>query len=405
MDKTAFSILRNRDYRLWFIGQAAFLLGSKAQGMAVTWLAYSLSDSVSVLGLVAALTMLPHLLFGPLGGWLADRFDERRLVMATQGLFALLAFAMAGMQAAGRLSLDWLMPFALLIGLVSGLDSGPRPALVQRIVAKRALMPKAVALNALVFHVSRFAGPAVAGGVLAAAGAATCFLFNGLASLPLLLVLARIRPCGEQRGQHAPGLLGGLTYAAGHGETRLLLSAMLCVGLLASPYIQMLPWFAKEVFAGDSIHYGLLFAASGLGSLLASFFIALRQPAADLTRSALRSFGLAAVLVAAFAEVRFFWAAAGLLAMAGFFFTHGAVSLNTRIQLTVPLEVRGRVLALVSMAALGTMPLGSLLIAAAAERIGTQTAVAAGAVISALSAYLLHRQYLAETRPQLNQPA
>ena len=392
MQQTAFSILKNPDYRRWFFGQAAFLLGNKAQGVAVTWLAYSLTNSLAILGMVAMLTMLPYLVLGPIGGWLADRFDERKLVMLTQGLFSLLALGMAALTASGHMTITLLLPCALGIGLISALDAGPRPALVQRIVGDRALMPKAVALNAIAFHVSRFAGPALAGMVLALANEWVCFLLNGLASLPLIFILARMRPLPEVRGAHQPGLLQGFIYAWGHTETRTLLTAFFCVGLLSSPYILLLPYFAKEVFAGDAAYYGFLFAASGLGSLAASLTIALRRPVQDLPRVSLIAFGIAALLIAAFASTNKIALALPLLSAAGFGITYGAISLHTRIQLTVPLAVRGRVLALLSMVGIGTMPLGTLVIASVADTFGTQMAVAAGAVTTFLAMLWLRQR-------------
>ncbi len=380
MNQTAFSILQNRDYRWWFAGQTAFLLGNKAQSIAVTWLAYSLTGSVPILGVVAALTMLPYLVLGPVGGWLADHFDERRLVMLTQGSFALLALGMAAVSAFDHMTISLLLPCALGIGLISALDAGPRPALVQRIVGERALIPKAVALNAIAFHVSRFVGPAIAGLVLALANEWVCFLLNGLACLPLLVFLARMHPTREARSEHKPGFLQGFSYVAGHAETRTLLLAFFCVGLLSSPYIMLLPYFAKEVFAGDASYYGFLFAASGLGSLMASFTIALRRPVHDLPRATLIAFSGAALLIALFANTKSIAFALPLLTLAGFGFSYGAISLNTRIQLTVPLAVRGRVLSLISMTGLGAMPIGSLLAASVADTFGTQMAVATGAV-------------------------
>ncbi len=397
MEHTALSLLlRNPRYRGWFVGQAAYQLGHKAQGVVLAWLAYTLSDALFVLGMVAALTTLPQLLLGPLGGWLADRFDERRLVLLAQGAFCTVSTVLALLQASGLLELGALLGLSLAVGVVSGLDAGPRQALVQRIVADRADMPKAVALNALAMHVSRIAGPALAGIALAATDAAWCFLGSALACLPLLATLTRMHPPREVREWHAPGLLRGLAYAAGHTETRTLLVAMFCASLLTLPYIQLLPWFAKHVFAGGSAHYGALFASAGTGSLIATAFIIWHGPAADLTRTALTAYIASALLIAAFTAVDALPVAAALLMTAGGCFTLGAVSLNTRIHLTVPLEVRGRVLALISMAGVGTLPLGTLLMAAAAEVLGTRMALAAGALCTALIALLLRQGHRPE---------
>lgn len=393
MDRTAFSILGNRDYRMWFAGQAAFLFSNKAQGVAITWLAYAESGSVSVLGTVAALTMLPMLALGPVGGMLADRFDERHVVMATQAAFAMTALVMGALQVSGLLSLPLILPFAFLIGVISGLDNGPRPALVQRIVADRALLPKAIALNALAFHASRFIGPAMAGILVASAGAGVCFLVNALFSLPLLFILLRLEPAEEKvRHSEGAGLSGGFAYALAHTETRILLGTLCCVGLLSSPYIQMLPWFVREVFSGNAAQYGCLFAATGLGSFLASMFVAVLGPSGNPVQASLRSFAAGSALVAGFAETPFFWLAAAILLAAGFFFTHGMVSLSTRIQTTVPPHLRGRVLALISMAGIGTMPLGSLMISGADSSIGAQTALAAGSLLTAGLSLLLWRR-------------
>lgn len=383
MDQTAFSILRHRDFRFWFTGQALFLFSSKAQGIVLTWLAYTASGSAMVLGVTAALTMLPLLILGPVGGFLSDRYDERRMVMLTQGAYTALSLAMAALQATGQLSLPWILCFSLLTGIVTGLDSGPRPALVQRIVADRGLLPKAITLNALAYHASRFIGPAFAGVMLAATDAEVCFLINALCGLPLLWTLWRLRPREEKPAMIAPGLLEGFAYVSRHAETRLLLWVLCCVGLLTTPYVNMLPWFVQEVFAGNATQYGYFFAATGMGSFLASVLIAFRPPENDLVRLCLRSFAAAGMLIALFAETTVFWVAAGVLLLAGFCFTHGMVLLNTQIQVTVPADVRGRVLAIISMAGLGMMPLGSLLLAAADGNLGTDTALAAGSVLTA----------------------
>lgn len=372
MRDSAFSVLAHRPFALWYAGQVLFMLGNKAQWIVLSWMIYELSGSLTALGLAAALMQLPLLAVGPLGGWLGDRYDEARLVRYTQAGFMLVTLVLAGLHLAGALTLPLLLAGAAAYGLLAALDAGPRPALMQRVVGERTLVGEAVAMNSLAFNASRFVSPALAGLVLATLDAGRGLLLLGLLGLPLLLLL-HLRPVPGGPAERAPtGFLDGFRYAWGHADTRRVLLVMAVTSLLASPYIQLLPAIARELFHGQAQDYAWLFTLSGIGSFAASLAMALRRPRAGLPRlcglgMALGALAVAGFILAASAQPAL---AKLLLVLSGSLFLAGGFLGNVYVQTTVPVEYRSRVLALMSAASLGLMPVGTLLTGWAAQRWG-----------------------------------
>lgn len=146
---------------------------STAQG----WLVLSLTDSPVAVGLVAALQFTPALLFGLLGGVVADRVDRYRGLFVTQFLAAGQAFAYALLVSRGEVGLGQVYVLAMVLGLVNAFDNPLRQSFVAGLVSREEL-PNAIALNSVTINVARVAGPAVAGVLIATAGLEWAFWFN-----------------------------------------------------------------------------------------------------------------------------------------------------------------------------------------------------------------------------------
>ena len=185
--------LRSHDFRLYFAGQFISLAGTWMQQIAMSWLAYSLTHSAFVLGLIGFASQLPILAFGGFGGVWSDRVDRRRLLMWTQSLAMIQALLIAGLAWKGWISAPVLVSLAFILGCINAIDLPARQSFVVYLVEDREQLPNAIALNSMLINSTRFVGPALAGFVVAFMGEAVCFLINALSYLAVLLALRAIR--------------------------------------------------------------------------------------------------------------------------------------------------------------------------------------------------------------------
>ena len=263
--------LASRNYRLYFAGQIVSLAGTWMQQIAMLWLAYRLSSSAFVLGTVGFASQIPILIFGAVGGVITDRFDRRRLLIATQALSMVQALALAAMAWLDSATPIHLIVLAFGLGCINALDVPARQSIVVQLIDDKADLPNAIALNSFMMHATRFVGPALAGWVVAVTGEALCFLLNAASYLAVLLALLAIRlPAGGPRKASAPPLQAlreGVRYTAGQRNIRASLLLIASLSFLATPYTVLMPLFAREIFGGDARLFGLLMGCAGAGAL------------------------------------------------------------------------------------------------------------------------------------------
>ncbi|MDI6750737.1 MAG: MFS transporter [Pseudomonadota bacterium] len=363
-----FPAFQSRNFRLFFAGQLVSLIGTWMQHIAMTWLAYRLTDSTVMLGLVGFSSQLPILLFSiPAGVW-NDRLDRRRLLILTQFLALLQALLLAGLTATATITPALLLALAFTLGCINAVDLPARQAFVAQMVPDKRALPNAIGLNSFLMNGSRFVGPALAGLVVATAGEAACFLLNALSYLAVLAALAAIRtvpgkPPARQSALDA--LRDGLIYTIRHPRIRLTLLLIACFSFFVTPYVVMMPVYARDLFHGDARTYGLLISSAGAGSLCAALWLAWRggKRAGDgLDRLVGRTAVTGGIMLAAFAYLPKIEFAYPLLMLLGFSVVITAAGSNTLIQLEVEEHFRGRVMAIFSTAFLGIAPLGSLMV-------------------------------------------
>lgn len=364
--------LTSRNYRIYFSGQLVSLAGTWMQQIAMVWLAYRLTNSALVLGMVGFASQIPILLLGSLTGVLTDRFDRRRILLATQSVAMLQALSLAALTWLHWISPNWLIGMAFVLGCVNALDVPARQAFAAQLVEDRDDLPNAIALNSLLMNAARFVGPALAGFAVAAIGEAWCFAVNAASYLAVLLALlaidARSRPAKHESAMHA--LRQGIDYVVGHADIRQRLLTVATVSLLVTPYAVMMPLFSSEIFHGDARTYGLLIASAGGGSLLAGLYLASRRDTATLARRVNLAVIAAGAGLALFAVNRVLALAFPIVMAVGFFVLLVVAGSNTLIQVRVEDAYRGRVMAIFSMAFLGIAPLGSFTVGWLAHAVG-----------------------------------
>lgn len=356
-----FRSLRVRNYRLFFLGQLVSLSGTWMQVVALGWLVYDISgESEVAVGVITALQQVPVLVLGAWGGVLADRFDKRRTLVATQSASAATSFGLAALALTDTASLPSVGAVVVVLGLATVIDLPTRQAFINEMVEPDDLI-NAVGLNSALFNATRIIGPGIAGALLLTVGAGWCFFFNGVSFLAVIAGLVAMRT-GELRRAplvaRAKGQIReGLRYIAGHAELRANLALMAVVGTLAVNFPVVLPALAKQAFDGDAGTYSLLTAAMGVGALVGALVAAGRRRVDErlLVVSAL-GFG-AGLLVAALAPT--LATAVVLLVVAGALNITLFATSNTLLQLQADPAMRGRVLAVRGITVLGTTPIGA----------------------------------------------
>ncbi|TRZ68487.1 MAG: MFS transporter [Rhodocyclaceae bacterium] len=397
--------LRHRNYRLYFSGQLVSLAGTWMQMIAMSWLTYRLTDSTLMLGVVSFAGQIPILAVAPLGGVLSDRFDKRVMMLWTQSLALAQASILAILTLTGAVHPWHLVLMSLSLGLINAFDTPARQSFLVDLVDDRDDLPNAIALNSFTMNSARFLGPSIGGIVVGLAGEGICFLLNALSYLAVILALWAIRTRHHSRAHLPAGeaMRQGWRYAFGMPQIRQLLYLVAAASFYATPYVVLLPYFAREIYAGGAQTFGFMSASAGAGALLGTIYLAARKSVSGLDRvigNAVLSAGLA---LAVFSLSDALVLAIPALAILGFSIICIIASSNTLIQSIVEDDMRGRVMALFTVAFLGIAPLGSLTAGGMSHQFGARATLlgCALALLAAGIAFIRLRQPYAVQGPGL----
>ncbi len=366
--------LEHRNFRLFFFGQGISLIGTWMQQVAIVWLAYRLTGSPFLLGLVGFCSQIPSFFLAPVAGVFTDRWNLHRTIIATQILAMLQATILAVLAMTGLVTFPLLLLLSVFIGLVNAFDIPARQSFLIQMVEGRENLASAIGLNSSMFNGARLVGPAVAGFLIAAVGEATCFWLNALSYVAVLTALLAMRLPARAPAQHAQHVLHqlreGFRYAFGFMPIREILVLLAVVNLAAMPLTVLLPIFATTVLHGGPDTLGLLTSALGFGSLLGRSDLASRKSVLGLGRQIAWAAGAFGLGLIEFSFSTVLWLSMPLLAMAGLALMMETAASNTILQTIVDDDKRGRVMSFYAMAFLGVAPLGSLLAGYLASHIG-----------------------------------
>ena len=375
--------LRERNFRLYWSGQAVSNIGNWMQLVALGWFILQLTGSPIALGLLGLAQFLPILILSLAGGILADRFLRLHLLMLTQSAAMALAFVLAILAFMGKPPLWSLLLIAALSAAVTAIDNPARQAFLSDLVGKDVLL-SAVAVNASVYNGAAVIGPTLAGLVLLRVGAAGCFLLNACSFLAVLVALAMISVEKVNQGKESRAAArDGKSFFTSLREFGFLrykpailtvLGIAAATSLLGRPYLLLMPAFAREVQHVGPQGLGLMVAASGLGSLLGALLLASLRSSKLLEYLLLvtgTSFGIA---LAIFALVPYFVLASLVLIGCGAGATMTMMVANTLLQTSAPPAMKGRVMSLYTLIAAGFTPLGALIVTGLATKIGLENA-------------------------------
>jgi MFS family permease len=389
LGRQTFAALANRNFRRYFGGQAISLIGTWMQSVAQSWLVLELTGSGTALGVVVALQTLPVLLLGPYGGVVADRVDKRRLMIVLQSMMGVLALVLGLLTVTHVVTLWEVYLLAFLLGLNNCFENPARQSFVLEMVGP-AHLRNAVSLNSTMVNAARAIGPAVAGVIIAVGGIGICFLLNAVSFVAVVTSLLRLDVAALQPSTPAPRRSGqlreGLRYVRHTPTLGVPLAMMALVGCLAYEFQVVLPVVASRTFDGGSQTYGFMTAAMGLGAVGGGLWVAARG------RTGVRALAVSSaafgVLIGIAAAAPVLWVELIALACVGAASVGFLAKGNSTLQLEAEPSMRGRVMALWSVAFMGSTPIGGPIAGAIAETFGGRAGLVLGAAACLVAAAL-----------------
>ncbi|MBD7917201.1 MFS transporter [Cellulomonas sp. Sa3CUA2] len=382
-----FSSLSFRNYRLWFAGALVANVGTWMQRVAQDWLVLTeLSDESGVaVGITTALQFAPTLFLSAWAGLLADRFDRRKLLIATQVGQGVLAAGLGLLVLSGHAQLWHVYGFAGLLGMVTAIDGPVRQTFVAELVPSGRLS-NAVGLNSASFNAARLIGPGLAGLLIAAVGSGWVFLINAAtfaATIVSLLVMRRSELYPMPHASRAKGQIReGIAYVRNRSDIIVIMVVVGVVSTFGLNFQLTSALMARTEFGRGAQEYGILGSILAIGSLTGALLAARReQPRVRLVIGSAFAFGITTGVMALMPTYTSFAVACIPVGFASLTMMTAA---NTSIQMTTDPKMRGRVMSLYMMVFLGATPVGSPIVGWIGETFGARWSIGVGSISALL---------------------
>lgn len=349
----------------------------------VGWLAFEITGQPGTLALIHFVAFLPRLPLTLFGGVFADRWDQRKLIIAAQAVSAAAILTIATLTATGSIQVWHLIAGAFLLGVSQAIDEPSRTAFFPRLLPDRSHIPSAVPLISMAWSTTRIVAPSIAGFVIAAGGASTSFFVSaaGAATMVTLLRILRITQAAPTpRGNVWQNMVDGFKYVRRNEVFANVIMAAFVFATFTMGYALMLPVFAKDILDVDSRGLGILAASSGVGSFFALGTFNILHKRFKPGTVVIFGLTLFSLTLIGFAFSNWFWLSLILLTGTGMAHIYFQTSANVIIQTLVDDEYRGRVMALYGVL-WSLLLLSATLLNFAAELIGPRFALAGGAGI------------------------
>jgi MFS family permease len=374
-----FRSFANINYRIWFAGALVSNVGGWMQATAQDWVVLTeLTDNdATAMGVTMALQFGPPLVLVSLTGWVADRFDRRHILFATQSALLALAIAVGVLLLNDVMTLPMMFCFALGFGVVNAFDAPARQAFVSDMVSTGDTS-NAVALNSASFNLARMVGPAVGGLLIVAIGSGWVFIVNAATFLAMLLALMMLRRsllAPRLKNRSRGGLAAGFRYVWGRSDLRVVFVTVFLIGAFGMNFPIFASTMALEFGAGAD-GYGVLSSVLAIGSLIGALLAARRDRArVRVVILAAGGFGIAAFVSSAMPTYASY---AATLTFTGFMIVTLLTTANGYVQITTEPALRGRVLALYMAVIMGSTPVGAPIAGWVADTFGPRAAIMLG---------------------------
>jgi MFS family permease len=374
--------LKDKNFAPFLFGSFLSSIGFWVQSVGQSWQVLQLTNSAFLLGLVGFAALLPNIVLSLFGGVIADRVNRRPVLIGTQIIFMSTATLLGIFTTLHIITVWQIILMALINGTFNAVGFPAWQAFIGDLLELEQLK-QGIALNSMQFNLSRVIGPALGGFSIGIFGIAGSYYLNAISYVAVIIPLILIHPRQRERISRQQGiwqdLREGLSFARKRPSLQVILLLQFIIAFLVFPYIVLLPIFARDIFHIGAPGLGVLNSASGIGALLgAILLVALSQ---HLKRG---KFLLVMLCVLggfaglAFAVINVLNVAILLLIALGACTVMSMTSTNTALQLLTPENMRGRILSLWVMTALGLAPFGNLLAGWVAQSIGAPFTLAIG---------------------------
>jgi len=396
-----FKALKSKNFKLFFYGQSVSVIGTWMQKTAVSWMVYSITGSVFLLGLATFLSMIPSLFLAPLAGSIIGRYDKHRAMMVLQSLAMLQAGTLALLIYLKIYNINFILALSLIQGIINAFDMTCRQTMMIDIVDNKEDLPNAVALNSTLNNFARIAGPALAGIILHQYGEDICFIGNFVSYVPVLisLMLMKITPHikAENKLNMLDDLIEGLDYVKKETEMARMLLMLTCSSLFVISFNTLMPVFAKDIFNGNAATFSWFESAAGIGSVLSAIYLANLKSAENMSKlmiSASLLLGFSVIILALSSSITI---ALICMTLSGIGMMGQTSSINIYIQTHSPINMRSRSISYYMMAYQGMIPVGSLIIGYVSHFLGVRATVAVQGIICIISVivYLYYKKHRA----------
>ncbi|WP_035646139.1 MFS transporter [Flavobacterium sp. ASV13] len=384
-----FKALKSRNFKLFFYGQSVSIVGTWLQKTAVSWMVYSITGSVFLLGLATFLSMIPSLFLAPLAGSVIGRYDRHKAMILLQSLAMLQAGALALLLYLKIYNINFILALSLFQGIINAFDMTCRQTMMIDIVDDKEDLPNAVALNSTLNNFARIAGPALAGIILHNYGEDICFIGNFLSYIPVLvsLLMMRITPHikAEDKFKMLDDFLEGLDYVKKETEMARMLLMLMCSSLFVISFNTLMPVFAKDIFSGNAQTFSWFESAAGIGSIVSAIYLANLKKADNMNKIMIAASLLLGFSIIILAYSNSLTIALICMALSGVGMMAQTSSINIYVQTQSSVNMRSRSISYYLMAYQGMIPVGSLIIGYVSHIIGTRNTVAIQGIICIVS--------------------
>ncbi len=402
-----FRALSHRNYRRFWVGAFLSNVGTWMQAVAQGWLVLQLTNSAFWLGLDAFMATAPGLFLTLAGGVFADIVDRRRLLLYSQAVAGLAAFALAILVGTNSVDVWMILGFSFITGCCMALAGPSYQAMTFDLVGREDLA-NAVALNSSQFQLSRVVGPVFAGLGFKFFGLAGCFYANGVSFIAVVIALNLVHLDESQKNLATHSvkdrralwrdLIEGFRYVRNRPRVFSLLSISAITSLFGAPYLTLVPIFARDIFKLGESGLAWMMGIAGAGAFFAALLLAYLG---DFQRKGWSVLGGAfsfGVCLIGFALSTKLAISLIFLFGVGFSIVTSVAVANTLLQKLVTDQMRGRVMSMFILSFVGTMPIGNLIAGVVSHQFSAPVALAAGGV-----AIILYVTVVAITNERLRQ--
>ena len=379
--------LHHRNYRLYFTGLLFSVTGFQMLLVVQGWLIWEITGDAAALALLGGVSAAPTIILVLFGGVVADRFDQRYLILLVSIAIGVLLAVMATFTILGMANLWNILLLAFFIAGAQAFDNPARQALYPHLIARKDLM-NAVALNSIVWQGTRVVGPLIAGVLISRAGAGPALYVAsaGFACMAVAMFAVRVPPIARAaRGSMVQNLVEGIGYVVRNQIFTVLILLTFLNSFFGMSFVILLPIFATDILRVGPEGLGEMHAAAGVGAVVMALVAAAMSKSRNKGLFLVGGAAVFGLTLVVFAYSTNYALSLFALFIGGAAATFYMVMVQTSLQALVPDHLRGRVFSIYSMT-WSMLPLGGMQAGLIADWITPQFAVALGGVVIAVIA-------------------